>query len=176
MKGRYILIALSFILLTSARTLKHPASDKIEWMTLEEAVKRAKENHKPILIDLYTDWCHWCKVMDKDTYENKGLVSYVNDKYYNVRLNAETRDTIQWMGHSFFYDPQYKINTFALYITDNQPSFPTAVILADDRTAPIAMSGYLKAKEMELMVKFIGEGAYKKEAFQAFQHTFHASW
>ena len=175
MKLKYFLF-FSLVVCLSAARVKPLSKDKIEWITLAEAEKKVKLEHKPVLIDLYTDWCHWCKVMDKETYENKALIDYINDKYYAVRLNAETRDTLRWMGQSFAFNPQYKINMFTLYVTDNQPSFPSTIILADDKTAPISMSGFMKPGELELMVKYIGEGAYKTKGFQEYQHTFHSTW
>jgi uncharacterized protein YyaL (SSP411 family) len=153
-----------------------PLSDKIEWISFEEATQKQKEHFKPIYIDLYTDWCHWCKVMDRETYTDPNVINYINDKFYAVKLNAETRDTIKWKGNVYTYDPRYRVNSFSLYITDNQPSFPTTVFLTDDKTAPMALPGYFKPKEIELMVKYVGEGAYNTKSFQIFQHDFKASW
>jgi uncharacterized protein YyaL (SSP411 family) len=172
---KLLFISCCLIVLTSAK-VKRTSSDKIQWLTIQEATRLQKEHFKPIYVDLYTDWCRWCKVMDKETYEDPNVIKYLNDKFYPVRLNAETRDTINWKGKAYTYDASYRINTFSLYITDYQPSFPTTVFLTDDKTAPIALSGYMKPNELELMAKYVGEGAYNTKPFQVFQHDFHSSW
>ena len=54
---------------------------EINWLSFEEAIEKNKENPKPILVDLYTDWCGWCKKMDKTTYKNEVIVKFINDNY-----------------------------------------------------------------------------------------------
>jgi thioredoxin-related protein len=107
----------------------NPAREGLKWLSLKEASTKVKAENKLILIDLYTDWCSWCKVMDKNTYTNKELIKYVNEKFYAVKLNAETRETISWLGKDFTYDDRYKVNTYALYLTQGQLAFPTTVII-----------------------------------------------
>ncbi|MEA3446208.1 MAG: DUF255 domain-containing protein, partial [Bacteroidota bacterium] len=51
---------------------------KIKWYTFEQAVALQEKQPKTILIDMYTDWCGWCKKMDEVTFSNPGIVSYVN--------------------------------------------------------------------------------------------------
>jgi thioredoxin-related protein len=154
----------------------NPAREGLKWLSLKEASTKVKAENKLILIDLYTDWCSWCKVMDKNTYTNKELIKYVNEKFYAVKLNAETRETISWLGKDFTYDDRYKVNTYALYLTQGQLAFPTTVIIPADGSAPQAIPGYLKPQEMELVLKYFGENRYGKQPFQDFQNSFKASW
>ncbi|WP_192349939.1 thioredoxin fold domain-containing protein [Algoriphagus sp. Y33] len=65
------------------------AQDKIEWLKFEEAVAATEANPKMLLIDVYTDWCGWCKKMDKETFTDPVVVSYINEKFYAVKMNAE---------------------------------------------------------------------------------------
>ena len=78
-------------------------TEHIEWITFEEAIKRNEKKPKKLLIDLYTDWCGWCKKMDKDTYENSKIAAYVNKHYYAVKFNAEQKEDVQYDGHTFKY-------------------------------------------------------------------------
>ena len=71
-----------------------PQADKIEWLTLEEAFARNQKAPRKILIDVYTGWCGWCKVMDKKTFTNPEVVKYVNETYYPVKLDAESTEPI----------------------------------------------------------------------------------
>ncbi|MEX0882311.1 MAG: thioredoxin fold domain-containing protein [Cyclobacteriaceae bacterium] len=65
--------------------------DKITWYSFDEVVKKVEKDPKMVLIDVYTDWCGWCKKMDRDTFTDKEVVNYVNQHFYAVKLNAEDR-------------------------------------------------------------------------------------
>lgn len=88
-----VLVTLSAALLVSLMALKpqtHPAEEaKIKWVTLEEAYKLNQKQPRKVFIDLYTDWCGWCKVMDKNTFKNAEVIDFVNKKYYAVKFNPE---------------------------------------------------------------------------------------
>lgn len=153
-----------------------PRVEKFQWLNLSDLKIKLKEQNKPILIDVYTDWCHWCKVMDSKTYSNQKVMDYLRENFYSVKVNAESRDSMSWKERSFAYNTKYKINEFALFLTNGQASFPTTVIIPDDHSAPIPIPGYLGPKELEIIVKYFGGGAYKTKTFPEFQKTFRSSW
>lgn len=163
------------IILCSA-TLKTGSIEKIKWLKMDEVSVKLKEQNKPVLIDLYTDWCYWCKVMDKKTYTNSKVIDYINEHFYSAKVNAEGKDAVNWKEKTYNYNNQYKINEFALYLTYGQTSFPTTVIIADENSAPIPVAGYMEPKELEKILKYFGEGAYKTMNFPQFEKTFKSSW
>lgn len=164
------------LIIFCSATFKTGSNEKIQWLKLEEVSIKVKEQSKPILIDLYTDWCYWCKVMDKKTYSNSKVIDYINEHFYSARINAETKDVVNWNQKIYNYNNLYRINDFALYITSGQASFPTTVIIPAENEAPISIAGFLEPKELELIVRYFGDGDYKTKSFPEYQKTFKATW
>lgn len=164
------------LLIFSSVGFRTDSNEKIQWLKIDDASIKIKEQSKPVLIDLYTDWCYWCKVMDKKTYTNSKVIAYINEHFYSVKLNAETKDNITWKDKTYLYNSNYKINDFSLFVTYGRASFPTTVIIADNESAPIPIAGYLQPKELEPILKYFGEGAYKTMNFPQFEKTFKSSW
>ena len=173
---RLSILSFLLIVLITGSGYRKPSASKIQWMTLAEAVAANKEKPKPILIDLYTDWCGWCKEMDKKTYANQQVATYIQEKFYAVKLDAETREKLLWKGKTYGYNPSHRSNDIAIYLTGGQLSYPTTVIIPGDGQDPQPIPGFLAPNELELIVKYFGEGQFGRVPFQQFQHSFHSSW
>ena len=167
------LFGLALVLCSLAAFKKN---DSTEWISLDEAQKQLNLAKKPVLIDLYTDWCGWCKVMDKQTYANKNVAGYLKEHFYSVKVNAESQKKITWMDKQFTFNPQYKTNEFAIYLTGGQLSYPTTVIIPTDGSGPQAIPGFLKPADFEIILKYFGEGKYGKVPFNEYRKTFKATW
>ena len=76
-------------------------SQEINWISLEEVVEFQKTEPKNVIIDVYTNWCGPCKLMDKNTFSNPEIVSYINKNYYAVKFNAEGDATVKFMDKTF---------------------------------------------------------------------------
>lgn len=150
--------------------------EHIQWMNLNEAAAGLQNQKKAVLIDLYTDWCSWCKVMDKKTYSNKNVQQYIQEKFYAVKVNAESKEALIWAGKTYQYNRNYKVNDFAVFITRGQLSFPTTIIIPADGSEPQAIPGYLETKDFELIAKYFGEGGYGKIPFDKYQKEFKPTW
>ena len=146
------------------------------WMTLNDAASKMKGEKRPILIDLYTDWCGWCKVMDKKTYSNNNVGKYLSEKYYAVKFNAESRESIQWGGKTYSFNDRYRTNDFAVFLTQGQLSYPTTVILPADGSPAQAIPGYMEPKEFEMILRYFGDNHYRNTPFGEFKKSFRSSW
>ncbi|EPR65633.1 thioredoxin family protein [Cyclobacterium qasimii] len=79
------------VLLVFVQQLANAQKNSIEWHSFEEVIEKTAENPKMILVDVYTDWCGWCKKMDRNTFTDPKVIAYVNENFYAVKLNAEDR-------------------------------------------------------------------------------------
>jgi thioredoxin-related protein len=147
----------------------------VNWMTVEEVAGKLQKEKRPVLIDLYTTWCGWCHQMDKKTYSNKQVAQYLQDKFYTVKVDAETKDVITWNGATYHFLPRARSNEFAIYLTHGRLEFPTTIIIPPGGE-PQAIPGYMEPKELELLVKYFGEDKYGKVSFDDYQKSFKASW
>ncbi|REJ82454.1 MAG: DUF255 domain-containing protein [Bacteroidetes bacterium] len=138
----------------------------VKWLKMEDALRMNQVSPKKIFIDVYTSWCGWCKRMDATTFSDKEVSDYLNEKFYSVKLDAETRDTINYQDKVFLYKPEYKANEFAVYILNGKMSYPTTVYL-DENSKPIGpVPGYLTKEQMLPVLKYFAEDIYKTKAWE----------
>ncbi len=150
--------------------------DKIQWLTVAEMQAAYSKSPKPIIVDVYTSWCGWCKVMDKETYRQDKVANYINEHFYAVKLDAESKSSFDWNGKKYNYSSEDKANELAEMLLYGQLSFPTTVLLPTLDAKPAPLSGYLKPNEIEAPLKFFAEGFYKTKTFPEFNQTFKTSW
>jgi thioredoxin-related protein len=161
----FLRICLIFISLTSF--IKPASKKKIQWITMEQAYAKSKKEPRKILIDIYTDWCGWCKVMDRETYTDKKVVEYINEKYYAVKFNAEQKEEVKLGGNR--YVSTGRVHELALALTNNKASYPTTVFLESNFDMIQPLPGYFKAQAFHEVVTYFGEGYNKKEAFDQYK-------
>lgn len=157
-----ILISLSVLLLTSsAVTIENEGL--VQWMTLEEALQKSKTEKRPVFIDVYTDWCGWCKVMDKNTFNDPKVSRLLNEKFYPVKFNGEQKEDVVFHGttYKFVASGRSGYHELAAALLNNQLSYPTVVFLNEKFEMLQPLPGYRKPEEFHMIAQFIGEGHYK---------------
>jgi thioredoxin-related protein len=148
----------------------------VKWYTIQEAEKLNREAQRPIFIDTYTDWCGWCKKMDKDTFTDPVITEILNNKFYPVKFNAESKEDITVFGHTFVNDGKSgAAHQLAVELLGGQLSYPTVVFLipqSDGKLQRQPVPGYRPAKDMETLLSYFSEKAYTTKSFDDFQKSF----
>jgi len=163
--------AFSFYAFVPADTTITVAEDKINWMTWEEAVAASEKEPRKIVIDIYTGWCHWCKVMDKKTFNQEEVVQYVNENYYAVKLDAEQKGDIQFAGNTFKFVPQKKrgYHQLAAALLDGNMSYPSIVYMNEKMERILISPGFKDKDAFMTELRFAKEEAYETMSFEEFK-------
>ena len=76
---------------TSPYLVQH-ANNPVDWYSWgEEALKRAQEEDKPILLSIGYSACHWCHVMERESFENQEIAGIMNEHFINIKVDREER-------------------------------------------------------------------------------------
>lgn len=129
-----------------------PAAE-IKWYTWEEAIELNKKEPRKLFIDVYTDWCGWCKRMDATTFKDPKVVEHMNAKYYPIKLDAEQKEDVLYNNHTFKYIAnagRRGIHELAYSLLDGQMSYPSYVYLTENVERIYVSKGF---KETEPFLK-----------------------
>ncbi len=164
MKNNWLLKSVGIVfVLIFAQNLNAQDKAKINWITLDEAFAAIKKEPRKIVIDVYTDWCGWCKVMDKNTFANEKVANYINEKYYAVKLNAEQE------GEIFIGEKKYNYPQLAQELMQGKMSYPTIVYLDEKFNMIQPVPGYQDANAFHQTITFLGDNYFKKEEFEKYK-------
>lgn len=170
----YLTVLLSFTMLFLQAQIA-----KINWLTIEQASEKAKQNPKKIIIDMYTDWCSWCTKMDQTTFSDPIIAAYINKNYYPVKFDAELKTEVMFNGQKFINaNPERKRNAHQLAVSlmQGQMSYPSYVFLDDKLNVITVVPGYYEAPQFEPILHFIAQEAHKSTDFETFSKKFKSSF
>ena len=147
------------------------APKRIKWLTIQEAYALTQKTPKKFVIDVYTDWCGWCKVMDRETFSKPAIVDYVNENFYAVKLNAEQTDDITLGKQTFKFvsGGSRGVHELAAALMKNQMSYPTTVFLDEKFQLIQPIPGYLEPRAFHQIVTYFGQNHHQKEPFDRYK-------
>lgn len=135
--------------LLPAQDLRHYPFEQVDSLLRTEA--------RPLVIFIHTDWCRYCRQMDRTTFRDKMVVNKLNEEFYFLRLNGEEKGEINFRGHRFGHRPT-GLNTGthtlaeALGSIDGQLTYPTLCVLNPDYEIIFQYGGFLSAAAMEAVL------------------------
>jgi thioredoxin-related protein len=146
----------------------------VKWYSIEEAIEMNRKDQRKIFIDVYTDWCGWCKKMDAATFSDPTIAKILNTEYYAVKFNAESRDTIYFQGRKFFNEGIGGRNPhqLAIALLQGRMSYPSVAFLDEKNYYLIALPGYKSPEGIEPFLMFFADDAYKNLSFEDYTKQF----
>jgi thioredoxin-related protein len=140
------------------------ALQSINWMSFYQVQEAMKTQKKKIFIDLYTDWCGWCKRMDATTFKDPAIVEYMNRNYYCIKFNAETRDTVRFNNFDFYdLTPEGKkgTNYLAYSLLEGRMSYPSFAILDENYNRLYVIAGYKQPEPLYGLLLLFATNEYQ---------------
>lgn len=151
--------------------------NEINWMSWDDAQEQMKKKPKKVWVDVYTDWCGWCKVMDKKTFSNPEVIKYMNEHFYAIKFNSEKDDSIKLMGKMYNIKPENRVNDLAIELMRGQMSYPTSIFMDENFQNAVPIPGYQPVQQLEMLLHFLMEGKHKTGMnLQDYQKTFVPAW
>jgi len=153
MRRALTLATLSLLLLApgAGSTPRAAAPATLKWQSWDAGLRAAVKARRPILVDVYTDWCGWCRRMDGDVYRRADVRDYLAQRFVTIKLDAEAADEASYEGR------MYTSSSLASYF--RVTGYPTTIFLKSDGAHLANVPGYVPADRFLLLLRYVGEGA-----------------
>lgn len=136
-----------------------PAKD-LQWRKFNDGIAEAKRTGKKVLVDVYTDWCKWCKKMDEVTYKDAKVKEYLEKNFVLIKLNAEGSEAITYSGQKM------SPGEFAQGMRID--GYPATLFLQANSEAITVLPGYSEPPMFVHVLTYIREDHYKSKGFDQY--------
>jgi thioredoxin-related protein len=148
-----------------------PEKAKVKWMKFEDAVAASQKEPRKIFVDIYADWCGWCKVLDRDTFSNPDVAKILNEQFYPVKLDAESRETHTLPDGRKVSSPELAA-TLATSKPGEKYGLPMMVVLNEQVSILTRISGAQKPDFMTPALLFFSENHYLEKSWEAYSKEY----
>jgi thioredoxin-related protein len=159
-------------------------SSTVQWYSFEGALKLNGElaaqglPTKKIFVDVYTDWCGWCKQMDAKTFAHPVIIEKLNKDWIPVKLDAERKDTLIINGQEFVNQNPEKNRSshqLAQALLQGQMSYPSYALIDETGKQIQTVKGFQTAQQFEMLLDFFSSNSYKTTEWEEYQKTYQGS-
>lgn len=153
-------VALVFFLLLAIGCQAQAPVPQPDWTPIERASAEARQGGKKILVDVYADWCGWCKKMDREVYSHAAVRAYLDQHFEVVKLNAESQAVVNFQGHQ--YTKTDLANAFRV------TGYPAVAFLDEQSRYITLLPGFMPADKFLVVLRYIAEGHYTRTPFEQY--------
>ncbi len=121
---------------------------EIQWQPYDTGIKMIKEQNKKGFLHFYTDWCTYCKIVNKQTFVDSKIIDYLNNNFVSIRVNADKQKDVA---------KKYGVSRF-----------PSTWFIAEDSTSLSNQPGFIKPDMLLDMLKFLNTDSFKEMKFSEF--------
>ncbi|MCK5682528.1 thioredoxin fold domain-containing protein [bacterium] len=132
-----------------------PKSEHREWYSFSEGMELANAGDKHIIIDFYTDWCKWCKVMDEKTFSVPEVQDYLFEHFIPIHLDAESEETATFKGQTYTF--RELTRTFGV------TGFPSLAYLSPTKEMVTLVPGYIEKDRFMDILQYVSKECYVKQ-------------
>jgi len=122
--------------------------NQINWQSYDAGIQMIKSQNKKGFVHFYTDWCTYCKLMNKQTFTDEKIIDYLNTHFVSIRVNAEKEKEVA---------KKYGANRF-----------PFNSFISEDASALSSQPGFIPPDMLLDMLKFLDTDSFKKMKFSEF--------
>jgi thioredoxin-related protein len=160
--GGTVAKSLCIVLFLTLSLSSSDAQSRVKWMKFGDAVKALQKEPRKIFVDIYADWCGWCKEMDKRTFSDTAIIRILNRDYYPVKLNSDLRDTVSFGNRTVTY------RELASILGGERLGLPTSVFLNENGQLLSRLPGFQKPDLMKPALLYFSMEAYKSKSWEVF--------
>jgi thioredoxin-related protein len=128
---------------------------QIQWLDFNDGLAQARSTRKPIMINFYTEWCVYCKKLDRETLQDPEVARTLENGFIAIRLDAENGSAqLSYRGKSFSHAE------FSRYF--GVTAFPSIAFLNDKGEAITMVPGFVPAPQFSVFLNYIRRECYLK--------------
>ena len=138
------------VMIAVAAALPAPAHAALTWRDWDAGLEEARRLNRPVLVDVYTQWCGWCKRMDREVYARPTVRDYLANKFVTIKIDAEATKPARYEGRD------HTSRSLAAHF--RVTGYPTTLFLRPDGKHLVNVPGYVEADKFMLVLRYVGDG------------------
>jgi uncharacterized protein YyaL (SSP411 family) len=143
---------------TAAGSPKQEPGKKLSWLAFDAATELAAKEQKHVIVDIYTTWCGWCKVMDRQTYGDPQVSAYLIENFVLAKVNGESSAKLHWKGR------ELTERQFARQV--GVTGYPATYFMKPDAELLGGVAGFIKSPDFMTYARYVHTRWYEKGKIQ----------
>ncbi|TCI84952.1 thioredoxin family protein [Tenacibaculum sp. M341] len=126
--------------------------------TFEELTELQKKEQRPVVVFLHTNWCKYCFAMKKNTFTNTKVIDLLNNNFYFISFNAESKKEITYNNYTFKFKPSGTntgVHELAIALTSNKLTYPSTIVLSNKNEIIFEASSFLNYSSLIKSLKAV---------------------